>query len=1005
MSKVRLNSLLAVSITAVLLANTPVVAQEKSLRAVRFDIEQQPLATAINLWAQQAGLQVMWPADDEASGIISTSVQGRLDPIQALDVLLRNTGLTYSLIDDGRTVAIHPATQSAGMQTTAYSREGGGAGTTGIQLAVAEEPIRPTSSATTDVKNLESLTDSTEEIVVTGTHIRGNNPIGSRVTTIGREEIESSGYGRFEDFVQVLPQNFSGASEDFNQTGISNLNRGHEIQLRGLGTGTTLFLVNGQRQPAGGVLGAFVDISSIPTAAIERVEVLSDGASALYGSDAVGGVVNVILRRDLSGAETSVRLAGLSGERGEQQVAQLFGTRWDDGNVLIGYQYQKSDPLYAADRDRTALNVDFTSLGGTDFRQTLRLFNGSPGTILSPTTGLPAYAIPANQDGRGLRVSDLIAGQTNYTDNVTGTSILPEQKLHTGFLHVSQDIGAVNLSFDGRYAKREMEVSVGPQVGIANVPATNPFYVNPFGTTGNVRVAYNFSSDLGISLQEGETETSAGLLAAAFPIAGSWRGRFAIGYGREHNAWVQSNMLNTAALGAALAITDPATSLNVFGSGSSNAAATLDRIRTSRTSDAVTNMNTANLVLDGSAFSTWAGSSKVAVGVDARQEKLSVATATRGRLREDRQITAAFGEISLPLLSGGDKAKASLPGLEVSASGRYEEYDDFGHTLDPRVGITWRPFASTQLRAAWGASFRAPGFYQSSELLSPDEAFSTTVVDPLSPTGSSKVIIRYGNNDQLTEETADTFSAGADIAIGSEDPISIHLSYFQIKYKGKIETVGNSNTALQRESELAPIITRDPDAQLLNQICNDPGFVVGDCSGVIAAIIDTRARNLSIVETSGIDLDVQQQYGLLGGALTAKLSGTYLLKYERALTDSSPVVDVVDTVGNPPALRLRGSLSLSKGGWAFGSNVNYTGAYDDKASVPNRRVGSFTTVDIFSTYTLPESSLWMRGLTLSLNAVNVFDEAPPFVNQTQGYDPANSWLLGRLVSLQVAKSW
>ena len=118
--------------------------------------------------------------------------------------------------------------------------------------------------------------------------------------------------------------------------------------MRGLGPGTTLTLVNGERQPGGGILGAFTDISSIPSSAIERIEILSDGASALYGSDAIGGVVNIILRKDLEGAETRARFSTASGDADETQVAQLFGTRWSRGHALLGYQYSNRDPLLAS---------------------------------------------------------------------------------------------------------------------------------------------------------------------------------------------------------------------------------------------------------------------------------------------------------------------------------------------------------------------------------------------------------------------------------------------------------------------------------------------------------------------------------------------------------------------------------------------------------------------------------------------------------------------------------
>ena len=129
-----------------------------------------------------------------------------------------------------------------------------------------------------------------EEIVVTGSHIRGVESTGSKLITIGREQIDASGYNSVEGVLATVTQNFSRANGAVGNPGFYNYNHGAEIQLRGLGAGTTLTLVNGQRQGASGWQGAFTDISTIPVSAIERIEILPEGTSALYGSDAIGGL-------------------------------------------------------------------------------------------------------------------------------------------------------------------------------------------------------------------------------------------------------------------------------------------------------------------------------------------------------------------------------------------------------------------------------------------------------------------------------------------------------------------------------------------------------------------------------------------------------------------------------------------------------------------------------------------------------------------------------------------
>ena len=307
---------------------------------------------------------------------------------EALDRLLGGTGLIFGYIDEN-TIAIMPhgdsttpnganliSFQDSTRQQAAGANQydsGEGAQKKSFwgrfRLAQASEQaesngnvIRLAPSGDSEKKIMEL-----EEVVVTGTHIRGSQPVGSKVIVIDREDIERSGYGRVQDLLETLPQNFASISEDF--SGPSNPTQGTEVQLRGLGSGTTLTLINGHRQPTGGTLSAFVDISSIPSSAIERIEILPDGASAIYGSDAIGGVVNIILRKDYEGAETWVRGGSAEGDKDEVQLAQLLGHRWASGNALIGYQYTKQDSLRYGSRDYLATGGDQRRFGGSDWRR------------------------------------------------------------------------------------------------------------------------------------------------------------------------------------------------------------------------------------------------------------------------------------------------------------------------------------------------------------------------------------------------------------------------------------------------------------------------------------------------------------------------------------------------------------------------------------------------------------------------------------------------------------
>jgi iron complex outermembrane receptor protein len=193
---------------------------------------------------------------------------------------------------------------------------------------------------------------------LTGTHIRGTADSAYSISTYNRDEIESSGASSLQQFIQALPQNFNGGASENTLQSVSgggnsiNAVEATAANLRGLGNDSTLVLVNGHRVAAGNTQGNFVDLSLIPLYAVERVEVVTDGASAIYGSDAVGGVVNIILGRNIEGAETRGRFGTLtSGGTRETQVGQTLGHGWDAGHALIIYDYSDRTPLDASSRN------------------------------------------------------------------------------------------------------------------------------------------------------------------------------------------------------------------------------------------------------------------------------------------------------------------------------------------------------------------------------------------------------------------------------------------------------------------------------------------------------------------------------------------------------------------------------------------------------------------------------------------------------------------------------
>jgi iron complex outermembrane receptor protein len=958
-------------------------------RTMALDIKPQPVAEALTDWAQQTGMQVIVPAGPQTDRLLVTRIRGRLTARNALEQVLANTELTYEFIN-ARTVVIRerPRVEAAGLREDP-------SGASGSRDAPQDRKGAATSSSL-----FASLAVS-EEVVVAGSHIRGTLSAGSRVQIMDDLDIDATGYATVQDVLMAIPANLNGGpSEDFDGTTTGNFNRGVGINLRGLGADATLVLVNGRRQAVGGTDGSFVDVSSIPSSAISRIEVLNDGASAVYGSDAVGGVVNIVLRDDFEGAETRLR-HGISGDPRERQLSQLFGTTWDGGNALVGYQFYDREPLARSQRSYTA-SEDKRPFGGDDFR----LFMSNPGNILDPMTGLPAFAIPTGQDGTRLQPVDLLPGVTHLQGVLSASDVLPQQRMHSAFFSAHQDIGDnVTLNADGRYSRRDSEQRLLSFPTVVAVPDSNPFFVNPFGGP-MVLVAYNFLDDLGPITGTGQTDTFSGTADVAVDFAHDWHARLAGTYAEERMHWRGENFIDHAALAAAVADPNPATAFNPFGDGSHTNAATLAAIRAIQQERSVSTLRNFSATADGGLFEMRGGPAKLAVGVDYRVENLESRSTDFDSLSRD--IFAGFAEIAAPLV-GAANARTGVRKLDLSLAARYERYSDFGSTVNPRIGVNWSPVDIVQVRGNWGTSFKAPSLVDGHVL--PGESRIVSLADPQSPVGRSTVLFRTGKNAALKNETATVWNAGLDFMLPGEALPTLSLTYYDIDFRDRIAEGGPpgvpTNILLQAD-QWSDLIQRNPSQAQLDALCGSPEFG-GDpaqCSASnIAAIVDVRRRNLGAVKVQGIDVNLQRAFPTQWGAFGLGIEGSYVLRYEIAANKQSPRVDIVDTVGNALALRMRGALSWQRGEWGANLFVNYTDDYTDNLSRPNRPVGSWTTLDFRVAYEFPVAARWFGNVELSLSAANLFDKEPPFNNSPSGYDAANADPTGRTVSARIMKSW
>lgn len=993
-----------------------------------FNIEAQPAPQSLTEYALQANVQVGYTAA-VVEDVLTNPVKGEYDNVRALELLLKDTGLTAEYGERGIFIRRIVASEVSGdIEAPAPAV----AETTSLQLMQSTIPALSQGSTTSVAEDNRAQDDQErvriEEITVTGTHIRGQLPVGAHVLTIDRQTIEQTGLSTIADVIQRLPQalgtgpNLDTSSIPVNVADDANHNPGlgSSINIRGVGPDSTLTLINGRRVASSGRLGGFVDISMVPLTAVERIEILADGASALYGSDAIGGVVNVILRDDYEGAETRVRYGTVtSGSRDDIQFSQALGSSWGSGNMILAYEYRDRHALLNSERAYAA-NSDLTSLGGDDFD--LQDF-ANPGTILS-LVNFQTYAIPEGQDGTSLTPADFVglAGTHNDLNRWgAGTTLLPDTKRHSLFAAISQRLSkSVELFSEVRYTRREFDFRALSAGNILTVPSTNPFFVDPTGTgASSILVFYSFVEEFGADKTSGKKDALNLTLGSKFALFDDWQLELYGTYDEQQVNTLRTNAPHLPTVAAALADPDPATAFNPFADGANSNPATIAMIGTAFNTEAIeSDLWEVNATADGTLLVVPGGEVKVAVGLDYREETLNreqlILTTTpepRSLVSPPfgREIFAAFAEVSIPIFGEGNR-RPGLHGLDLSIAGRFEEYSDFGTTTNPRVGLSWAPSNALTLRATYSESFRAPLL---TELRDDNlNALALTGEDPGVPSGISDKLLISGGNPFLKPETAKTWSAGFDLTPDSMPGFRLGVTYFSIDIDDRIAEPDSSSAGILADPEqYAEIITRNPDPSVVQSwfdqadtqadFRNPPG-------ALIDVIVDTRLNNVSVSEIRGIDLIASYDFETNFGTFGLYSNSSYFSDYREAFTSTAPFVETLDTLNNQVDFRARNSVSWRHNGFAAYLYVNYVSGYTDDISTPNREIDPWTTADLNFSYTMSDNaSSWLRGVKTSLIVRNLFDEDPPFVNNPVGvgFDPANASSLGRFVSVELVKDW
>jgi iron complex outermembrane receptor protein len=907
--------------------------QSDGAERIHFAIDKGALTPVLRQFSQQADLQIT----ADAAAIESTTDEigpfyGDATPTEALAELLRGTELSYGWFD-AKTLSV--------------------------------TVIRPPHSE-----------GDVHEVVVTGTRLSGEGPAPVRV--YGRERIERLGISSTSDLSSYITQ------QPFAFTGAYLQNSAQFFQMRGLGFDTTLVLINGRRVPpsANSISLNAVDVNNIPLMAVERTEVMSDSASAIYGADAIGGVVNVILKDQIAQPELYFHFGQADGGGTQRRVSGSFGETTARMKSMLVLDYYETDVLMGSERELWR-NQDFRRFGGRDYRAT----EANPGNVYS-LTGAPLPGLPTSQAAVpsgatvGLTPADFLptAGVVNRASQFSDYSITPLSQRLSAYGSAEYSFDRLVLFEEFLVANNELTVVRGlPSVYREIVPASNPY--NPFGTP--VAVDYSFAGMDPISYRY-QTRL-ARLVVGARGGIGAWDWEITGLRHQESGTTASQGTLDLARVRGAIRSTNPATALNLFTDGPPASEELLDSLATA-TQSLTFWCASAQLsaFMRGPLFHIGAQNAELVVGGEWRHDA-ALFTESGRPVDADRDIASVFSEIRLPLLSE----------LTLKIAARGDDYGGGKQVLNPLYGLTWRPTDEWLFRAAYGTSFRPPSLFESSV---PLRGLALIVSDPRRGGTLSYVDVLLGGNPDLELVTAHSFTTGFVFTPAWASKLRLQANYWRVRMDDRI-MAPTSMAVLSSESELVGRVTRnDPNEEDLQM--GWPGSM---------RLIDLTPVNYGDLETSGVDLGASLSIDRSWGRWNLNVETTWVDEYSsRDMNPALPRsrVGIANMQGTIPESRTIGTVGFEHGRYGVSTTATYVPAYRDSdlQGPLDRYISAQLLVDLQASVNLEGNDL-IEGSTVTIGARNLFDREPDFANvgMSLGYDISQTELTRRFIYLRVGK--
>ncbi|MBL8268608.1 TonB-dependent receptor plug domain-containing protein [Steroidobacter sp.] len=917
------------------------------------------LVTALEALAKQADIELVYQAE-QLKGIHTEGVNGSYEPKEAVFLLLKGTHL--------------------GVRTDSE---------TGVMLVspLKDSPANATSRLDAELE--------LQEIVVTGSRLQVPSEGALPVNVYSRDAIDRSGQPTIATFLANQSEVSTSISDTTFAGGGSNRQSG--IQLRGLPAGTTLVLLNGRRVQPGSIstTASVVDLNQIPMSIVERIEVLPLGSSAVYGGDALAGVVNIVLKDRLDGASFEVR-QGYADGTDDTSAAFAGGHTFSRGSFLAMAQWSRTSELLTTERDFFS-NADYRSLGGTDTRTR----SCSPGTVTSVSGNLNGVgssfaAIPTSAAGSSPTLAEFAAnaGVANLCGTygtAGGATLIPQSETWGVHGAGTFDITDSLTAFTELTYNHADVTAPGLAVALSNVlvPASNAF--NPFGT--DVRVTTRLSPE---NLRGGNVRDSdfgRAVLGIKGNLAGSWDFEVAaVASGDQNRAIDHFNTVNTTARTAALASSDPATALNPFTTGVAASDAVLRSIWTDSRASTRGNRQMYTAVVRGPLFDLPAGALQVAAGAEYLDEDLMFRTLT-SFLDKSRSSRAAFGEARLPVWSGTNSAGVAFDRLALSAAARIDDYSDVGKADTHQAGLEFRPREDLLMRAALATSFRPPGLLQQGLGVTTISIDLFGMTDPAR--GGEAVtggLIRTGPNPNLAPEDGEGTVFGIEWSPKNIEGLRLSVNAWELDIKNYILRM-DPQSVVNNESLFPGFVTREPSSDGL------PGRI----TSVLYSYV-----NFGRLNVSGLDWRAMYSRSTPIGEASFGLNASQTIDYDVTIAPGSASEDRLghrNIDAWAPEWKGNVSLGLSNPGWTIGFNGRYLGHYRD-ASTP-RALGNIWTLDATGSISL-RSLAGLVGASdgrLMLSVVNITDKLPQFVNVAPYFDLTEGSWRGRYVSARVSFDW